>query len=67
MQKVRDAVHLDFDWHGDLLLNFLRGPARPLRNHLDPGVGDIGISFDGKILESDDARDEQQNRERSEQ
>ena len=56
MQQMREAVHLDFDRYGDLLLNFLRSASRPLRNHLDPGVGNIGISFYRKILESDDAR-----------
>ncbi len=61
MLKMRQAVHLDFDGHRDLLLHFLRGPSRPLRNYLNPRVGDIRIGFYWKIPEGDDARSEQKN------
>ena len=48
---IRDAVHHVFNGDGDLLLHFLRGPARPLRD--DPGViiGDVGIGLDRKMVE----------------
>jgi hypothetical protein len=43
------------------LFNLFGGSARPLRDHLHPGVGDIRIGLDGKLLKRDDAPDEQQN------
>ncbi len=61
MLKMRYAVHLDFDWNRDLLLHLLRGSSRPLRNYLDPRIGDIRVGFHRKILEGDDARGEQEN------
>ena|SRR5580704_11878100 len=61
MQKLRDSVHLDFDWDRDLLLNLFRSPSRPLRNYLNPRVGNIRIGFYRKILEGDYARSEQKN------
>ena len=56
---IRDAVHHVFDGDGDLLLHFLRGPARPLRD--DPGViiGDVGIGLDRKMVELNDAQTKQ--------
>jgi len=55
MQKVRKGVYLDLNRHRDLLLDFLGGPARPLSNHLHPGVGNVGICFHRKVLKSDEA------------
>src|SRR5271165_1720406 len=62
MLKMRDAVHLDFDGNCDLLLDLLRGPARPLRNDLHPSVGDIGIGFDRQVVERDHAPNKEKNR-----
>jgi len=53
MLHVREASHLDFNGNGDLLLDFFGGAARPLRDDLDVVVGDVGIGFDGKLMERD--------------
>jgi hypothetical protein len=50
---VGGAGHLDFDGDGDLLLNLFRGAAGPLGDDLNVVVGDVGIGFDGKIVEGD--------------
>src|SRR5215472_3226622 len=47
------AVHLDFDRHRDLLFHFLRRSTGPLRNHLNPRIRHIGISFHGQLFERD--------------
>ena len=60
---MRDAVHLNFDRDGDLLLDFFRGAARPLGDHLNPGVGDVGIGFHRQLLEGDDAPNKKQQRD----
>ncbi len=58
--QFRQPVHLDFDGDGDLLLHFLGGTAGPLRDDVDVIVGDVGIGFDGQVLEGDRAPDGQQ-------
>ena len=63
MRQMRNAVHLDFDGNGDLLLDFLGGAAGPLRDDLHPDVGDIRIGFDGQRFEGNDAPDEKQHGE----
>src|ERR1700691_4983808 len=60
MLHVRDAGHLDFNRHRDLLLHFFRSASRPLRNHLDVVVGYIGVRLDWQIMERDSAPDKQQ-------
>ena len=58
--QVWDAVHDNFQRNGDLLFNFFGGAAGPLRDDLDVVVGDVGIGFDGEIMERDGAPDQQQ-------
>ena len=60
--KVRNPVHYDLNGNRDLLLHFLRGPPRPLRDDRDVVVGDIGIRLDREVVERDCAPDQQQNR-----
>ncbi len=52
---VGDAGHLYFDRDGDLLLNLFGGAAGPLGDDLDVVVGDVGVGFDRKVVEGDDA------------
>ena len=49
MHDMRDAVHHDFEWNRDLLLDLLGRNSRPLRDDFDVIVGDVGIGLDGKI------------------
>src|ERR1700688_1962034 len=67
MLQVRDAVHHDFDWNGDLLFHFFGGVAGPLRDHLHVVVGDIGVSFHWQIVERDGAPNEKKYRGRQHQ
>ena len=60
MHHVRDAVHDDFQRNRDLLFDLFRGNSRPLRDDLHVVVGHVGIGLDGKPLERNDARREQQ-------
>ena len=53
MRHVRDARHVDLDGNGDLLLDVFGGAAGPLRDDLDVVVGDVGIGFDGEVVERD--------------
>ena len=53
-------VHHDFDRNRDLLLDLFGRAARPLRDHLDVVVRDVGIGFHRQIVERDGAPDEQQ-------
>src|SRR5579859_5742965 len=62
MQQVRDSIHLDLDWNGDLLLNFFSRATGPLRDYLHPGIRDIGIGFDGQAMERNDSPYEQNKR-----
>ncbi len=55
MSQVGYAVELDFERDRDLLLHLFCGMAGPLGDDLDVGVRHIRISFDGKIVERDDA------------
>ena len=50
VREMRNAVHLNFDGNGDLLLHFFGGAAGPLGDDLHVVVGDIGIGFDGEIV-----------------
>src|ERR1700730_14169394 len=63
MLEMRNAVHLDFDGNGDLLLDFLGSPSRPLCNHLNPGIGNIGIGFDREVVKRDHSPNEEQDRQ----
>ena len=58
MRHVQDAVELRFNGDRYLLLNLLSRMPRPLRNHLDPSVGHIGVRFHGKRMERDHTPDE---------
>ena len=62
MLEMRDTRHLDFGRDRDLLLNVFRGMPRPLRDDVDVVVRDIGIGFDWKVVERNDAPREKQNR-----
>ncbi len=53
MGHVRDAGHLDLDGCGDLLLDLFCGTAGPLCDDLDVVVGDVGVGFDGEVVERD--------------
>ena len=64
MLHVRDAGHLDLDGDGDLLLNLFGGASGPLRDDLDVVVGDVGVGFDGQVVERDDAPGEEEDRRR---
>jgi len=60
MLHVGDARHLDFDGRRDLLLNLFGGASRPLRDHLDIVVGDVGIGLDRKVVERHSAPTKEQ-------
>ena len=60
MDDVRDSVHDDFKRNGNLLLDLFGGYAGPLGDDFDVIVGDVGVGFDGKLMERDGAPDEQQ-------
>src|SRR5579859_7053767 len=60
MQQMRNPVHLDLDGNRYLLFNFFRRASGPLRNHLNPGIGDVGISLDRQAVERDHAPNEKQ-------
>src|SRR5277367_3446059 len=64
MREVRQAVHLNFDWDGDLLFDFFGGAAGPLGDYLDVIVGDVGIRFYRKSVEGNGAPNEQEEGER---
>ena len=53
MGYVRHAVHHDLKRNRDLLLHLFGGDSRPLRDDLDVIVRDVGIGFDGKLVERD--------------
>jgi hypothetical protein len=55
MSQMGYAVELDLERDRDLLFHLFCGMAGPLGNDLDVGVRHIRISFDGKIVERDDA------------
>ena len=67
MGHVRNAGHLDFDRHGDLLLDLFGGAAGPLRDDLDVVVGDVGVGLDGKVVEGDDSPAEEHDRKTDDQ
>src|SRR6516162_5297046 len=54
-----NSVHLDLDGDGDLLLDFLGRPSRPLRDHLHPRVRHVGIRLDRQVVERDHAPNEE--------
>ena len=60
MREVSHAVQLRLDRNRDLLLHFFRRTARPLRDDPNILVGDVGIGFDGQVVERNDSPDEQQ-------
>jgi len=51
MREMRNAVHLNLDGNGDLLLDFFRGSAGPLGDDLRVIVSDVGVGFHGKVME----------------
>ena len=57
----------DFDRNRDLLFHLFGGAARPLRDHLDVIVGDVGIRLHRQIVERNRAPDEQQDGQRRHQ
>ena len=59
MHQVADAVHLNLDGNRDLLFDFLGGASRPLGDHPGVLIGNIGIGFDRKLVEGDNAPDQQ--------
>src|SRR5258708_34160189 len=59
MRQMCDSVHLRLDRDRDLLLDLLGGMARPLRDDARVDVGDVGVRFDGQIVERDHAPEEQ--------
>ena len=62
VRQMRHTVELDFEWNRDLLLDFFGGVARPLRDDLRVGVGNVGIGFDRQIVKGNDAPDEEHER-----
>src|SRR5260370_27833060 len=67
MLQVRDAIHHDFDWNGDLLFHFFGCVAGPLCDHLHVVVGYIWISFHRQVVERDGAPNEKKYRRREHQ
>ncbi len=67
MRQVSQAVHLGFDGNRNLLLDLFGGSSRPLGNHPDIFVGHIGIGFHRKVMERDDAPDQQRHAQRQHQ
>ena len=61
MQQGGNPIHLDLDGNRHLLLHFLRRAARPLRDHLHPGIGHIGIGFYRQPLERNNPADKKKN------
>src|SRR5580658_8116695 len=53
MGHMRNARHLNFNRDSDLLLDFFRGSARPLRDHLNIVIGYVRIRLHGKVVEGD--------------
>ena len=51
VNDARNAVHAVFERNRDLLLDLLGGDARPLRDDFDVVIGNVGISFDRKLME----------------
>ena len=62
MGELGDAVHRVLEGDGDLLLHFLRGPARPLGD--DPGVvvRHVRVGLHRKAMKGEDAPDKEQKR-----
>jgi hypothetical protein len=60
MHDMRNAVHRDFQWNRDLLLNLLRGNTRPLRNYVHVVVRDVRIRLDRKLVKRYRSPDKQQ-------
>ncbi len=67
MIQVGDAIHGDFERNRDLLFHLLRGPARPLRNHLNVVIGYVGICLDGQVVKGDSTPDEKQESDKNNQ
>jgi len=59
---VGDARHAVFEGNGHLLFDVFGGTAGPLGDDVDVVIGDVGIGFDGEIVEGDCAPTEQQHR-----
>ncbi len=64
MNQMRDAIHHDFEWNRDLLLDLFRGNSRPLRDDLHIIVRYVRIRLDGKLMERNRAPAKQQERPR---
>ena len=56
MGEVGQAVHLQFDGNGHLSLDFLGGPARPLRDHVHVIVGDVRVGFHRQPVKRNDSQ-----------
>jgi hypothetical protein len=51
MRDMRNAIHHDLEWDGDLLLNLFRRNSRPLRDDLHVVVRYVRIGLHGKLME----------------
>src|SRR5208283_1031949 len=59
MREVGDSIQLCFDGNRDLLFDFFRRASWPLRDDPYVFVGNVGIRFNRKVVERDDAPDQQ--------
>src|SRR5690606_13678187 len=60
--RIRQPRQGHFDGNGDLLLDFLGGPAGVERNDRDLDIRNVGEGFDRQILEGNGAAADQQDR-----
>ena len=51
MGEMRDAVQFYFQRNRDLLFDFFGSVAGPLSDDLRVGVGDVGLGFDGELMQ----------------
>ena len=65
MRAMGNSIHRDLERDGDLLLDFLGSPARPLRDDGCVVVRDIGIRFNGQVVKRDGAPAEQEHPDRN--
>src|SRR5258707_10584605 len=62
MRHVSDAIQDHFERNRNLLLDFLRSMARPLRNDLRVCVRNVRVGLDGKIVKRDDSPNKEDKR-----
>ena len=48
-----DARHAVFEGNGNLLLDLFGGAAGPLGDDGDVVIGDVGVGFDGEVVEAE--------------